>query len=124
MGTWGTSGHWHPRGQAHGGHEAGQQWGQGHHRDGDGSQRWPGARDPTEQQAVVGAGGGVGGGLTQVLEVAQVLEDEDKGGPAEDDAAEGPALQQPREEGPQALGHPRAPPCHVTGLGRPAAPAG
>lgn len=61
----------------------------------------------TRPQGEVGAGGG--GGLAQPLEVAQVLEDEDEGGPAEDDAAEGAALQQPRQEGPQALGQPRAP---------------
>lgn len=61
----------------------------------------------TRPQGEVGAGGG--GGLAQPLEVAQVLEDEDEGGPAEDDPAEGAALQQPRQERPQALGQPRAP---------------
>lgn len=61
----------------------------------------------TRPQGEVGAGGG--GGLAQPLEVAQVLEDEDEGGPAEDDAAEGAALQQPRQERPQALGQPRSP---------------
>lgn len=88
-----------------------------HRRDVARGQRWPRDGDPTGQQGPVGAGGS--GGLAQVLEVAQVLEDEDQGGPAKDDAAEGPTLQQPREEGPQALGRPRATPRHGTGLGRP-----
>lgn len=61
----------------------------------------------TRPQGEVWTGGGRG--LAQPLEVAQVLEDEDEGGPAEDDAAEGAALQQPRQERPQALGQPRAP---------------
>lgn len=57
----------------------------------------------TEQLGAV-----VARGLAPLLEVLQVLEDEDEGGPAEDEAAEGAALQQPREQRPQALGQPRA----------------
>lgn len=75
--------------------------------------RRAGDRDCTGQVGEVGAG------LAQLLEVAQVLEDKDEGGPAEDDAAEAAALQQPREERPQALGYACAPLRHVTGQGRP-----
>lgn len=104
---WGTAGTWAWRRQAHGTlrgiktlqRAKGQaQWGHGAARGIRTAESrvrgpWGHVGVHTRPQGEVGAGGG--GGLAQPLKVAQVLEDEDEGGPAEDDAAEGAALQQP-----------------------------
>lgn len=100
-------GHQHPRAQARGD--------TGH---GDSRARATAGPRPVAG-ARTGQGGvpvGLGDVVAQLAEVVQALEDEDEGRPAEDDAAEGAALQQPREQRPQALGHPRAPPRHGAGL--------